>query len=195
MTVPMAMLALLDTGPAHGFVLKRRYDGLLGHERELRYGQVYATLSRLERDGLAAGIGVEPGAGADRKVYAITPGGVAELDRWLATPNLPGGRPSELFTRVVLALASGREVTGILDAQRDVYLVRMRELTAARRAGDAVDRLAGDYETAHLEADLRWIEVAGARLGDLRRDVAAALGAPAADAHPEAPAGDDGGAR
>src|SRR5690606_1802202 len=136
--------------------------------------------SRLERDGLAAGVGVEPGAGADRKVYAITSGGVAELDRWLTTPNLPGGRPSELFTRVVLALASGREVTGILDAQRDVYLVRMRELTAARRAGDAVDRLAGDYETAHLEADLRWIEVAGARLGDLRRDVAEALGARAA---------------
>lgn len=167
----MAMLALLDGGPAHGFALKRRYDGLLGHERELRYGQVYATLSRLERDGLASGVGVEPGAGADRKVYAITEGGVGELDRWLSAPNVPSGRPSELFTRVILALVSGRHVESILDAQREVYLARMRELTAKRRSGDAIDRLAGDYEMAHLEADMRWIEVAGTRLTSLRGDV------------------------
>ncbi|WP_166849752.1 PadR family transcriptional regulator [Isoptericola sp. BMS4] len=164
MTVPMAMLALLDDGPTHGFDLKRRYDALLGHERELKYGQVYATLARLERDGLASGVGVEPGAGGERKVYAITPAGVTELDQWLATPHPPGGRPSELFTRVVLAIAAGRPAETILDEHRRVYLDRMRALTAARRAGDVVDRLAGDYEIAHLEADLRWIELASARL-------------------------------
>src|SRR5690625_6666553 len=73
MSVPMALLALLDDGPAHGFDLKRRYDALLGHGRELKYGQVYATLQRLERDGMAAGVGVEAGSGADRKLYAVTP--------------------------------------------------------------------------------------------------------------------------
>ena len=49
----MALLALLDRTPSHGFALKRRYDDLLGHDRELRFGQVYATLARLERDGCA----------------------------------------------------------------------------------------------------------------------------------------------
>ncbi|WP_454296456.1 PadR family transcriptional regulator [Salana multivorans] len=176
MTVPMALLALLDGHPSHGFALKRRYDGILGQERELRYGQVYATLARLERDGLADGVGLEPGEGADRKVYAITPDGVAELDRWLATPTLPSGRPSELFTRVVLALAAGRPVDGIIDAQRDVYLERMRTLTAARRDGDVLDRIAVDFEIAHLEADLYWIARAGARVGELREGIAATLG-------------------
>ena len=177
MTVPMALLALLDGAPAHGFALKRRYDGLLGQASELRYGQVYSTLARLERDGLADGVGIEPGEGADRKVYAITEAGVAELDRWLQEPFLPGGRPAELFTRVVLALASGRPVEAILDAQRVVYLSRMRQLTATRNAGDAIDRLAADFEIAHLEADMRWIELAGARLTDLRADVVATIGA------------------
>lgn len=173
MTVPMALLALLDDGPTHGFDLKRRYDALLGHERELKYGQVYSTLARLERDGLAAGVGIEAGAGADRKVYAITPAGVSELDAWLAAPQPVGGRPSELFTRVVLALVSGRSADQVLDAHRRVYLDRMRELTAARRGGDVIDRLVGDYEAAHLSADLEWIELASARLGDIAAEVRA----------------------
>lgn len=172
----MALLGLLDLGPSHGFALKRRYDGLLGQDRELRFGQVYATLGRLERDGLVNGVGFEPGEGADRRVYAITHDGVASFDTWLTTPNLPSGRPSELFTRVVMALASGRSATSILDGQRAVYLARMRELTAARHTGDAVDRVAADYEMAHLEADLRWIEIAGTRLADLRDGIAETLG-------------------
>ncbi|MCB2177174.1 MAG: PadR family transcriptional regulator [Actinomycetales bacterium] len=176
MTVPMALLALLDGRPSHGFALKRRYDDLLGHDRELRFGQVYATLARLERDGLADGIGLERGDGADRKVYAITADGVAELDRWLAAPQLPGGRPAELFTKVILALAAHRSADAVLDAQRAVYLARMRELTARRGEGDAVDRLARDFEMAHLDADLRWIELAVARLADVRDGVDTALG-------------------
>lgn len=164
MTVPMALLALLDGEPRHGFALKRRYDELLGQERELRYGQVYSTLARLERDGLAHGVDVTKGDGPDRQVYAITEQGVAELEHWLATPAAIGTRPTELFTKVVLALASGRDPQAVLDAQRTVHLARMRELTARRRTGDLVDRLAADHEIAHLEADLQWIELAGRRI-------------------------------
>ena len=163
----MALLAFLDDRPAHGFALKQRYDELLGHERELKSGQVYSTLARLERDGLARGVEFERGGGPDRRVYAITEDGVAELDQWLGTPHLPSTRPSELFTKVVLALVSGREPSAVLDDQRSTYLRRVRELTAARHGGDVVDRLAGDYEIAHLEADLRWIELAAARLGEV----------------------------
>ncbi|HLR94691.1 MAG TPA: PadR family transcriptional regulator [Jiangellaceae bacterium] len=171
MSVPMAMLAFLDRKPAHGFALKRSYDRLLGQGRDLKYGQVYSTLARLERDGLADGIGVEPGEGADRKVYAITDGGVSELQAWLDAPHLPGGRPAELFTKVVLALVAGRPAEPILDIQRRTYLERMRELTTARSEGDVVDRLARDYEMRHLEADIRWLEIAAVRLGDLQREI------------------------
>lgn len=181
MTVPMALLALLDSGPTHGFDLKRRYDALLGKERELKYGQVYATLQRLERDGLANGVGVEAGGGSDRKVYAITADGVTGLDQWLATPEPASGRPAEIFTRVVLALVAGRDADQILDAHRRAYLDRMRALTAHRHAGDVIDRLVADYEIAHLEADLRWIELASARLTTIAAQVraAGAKGSPA----------------
>lgn len=171
MSVPMAMLALLDRKPAHGFALKRSYDRLLGQGRDLKYGQVYATLARLERDGLADGVSVEPGEGADRKVYAITEAGVSELHAWLDAPHLPQGRPAELFTKVVLALVAGHPTEPILDSQRRTYLERMRELTAARHHGDVIDRLAHDYEIRHLEADIHWLEIAAARLDDLKREL------------------------
>lgn len=169
----MAMLAFLDRKPAHGFALKRSYDQLLGQGRDLKYGQVYATLARLERDGFADGIGVEPGEGADRKVYAITDGGISELQSWLDAPHLPGGRPAELFTKVVLALVAGHPAEPILDTQRRTYLERMRELTSARAEGDVIDRLARDYEMRHLEADIRWLEIAAARLADLEKQIGA----------------------
>ena len=190
MTVPMAMLALLDTGPTHGFDLKARYDALLGQERELKYGQVYATLARLERDGYATEVGIEAGAGADRKVYAITPAGVSELETWLATPETSAPRPAEVFTRVVLALASGRSAQDVLDAHRRVFLDRMRAITARRADGDVVDRLAGDYEMAHLEADLTWIGIAATRLATRAPNPTTASPATAATARTA-----DGGAR
>jgi len=167
----MAMLTLLEPEPSHGFALKRRYDELLGQERDLKFGQVYSTLSRLERDGLATGVGVETAGAAERRVYAITDAGVAELDHWLRTPTAPSGRPSELFTRVVLALVSGRPAVEILDDQRQSHLARMREITAARGDVDVIGRVAGDFEMAHLEADLRWIELAGSRLDALAEEV------------------------
>lgn len=71
----------------------------------------------------------------------------------------------------MLAVVAGRPADEVLDAHRRVYLERMRELTAARRSGDVVDRLAGDYEIAHLEADLQWIELAGARLSSIADQV------------------------
>jgi DNA-binding PadR family transcriptional regulator len=175
----MALLALLDGGPSHGFDLKRRYDSLLGQEHELKYGQVYSTLRRLERDGLAAGLGLEAGAGADRKVYAITPAGVFELDSWLDTASLPSPRRDDIFARVVLALASGRSAERVLDAHQRVFLDRMRVLTASRNSADPIDRLAADYEVAHLEADLRWIELAAVRLASGQQPIKpAAEGAP-----------------
>lgn len=178
----MALLALLDRRPSHGFALKQSYDAILGQERDVKAGQVYATLARLERDSLARGVGVVPGGGPDRKMYAITEAGVAELEAWLLAPAEQAGRPGPLFTKVVLALAAGHDPAVLLDRQRAAYVARSRALLNESAGGDVVDGLVHDYEIAHLEADLHWIEVAGARLGALRQLVEHAL--PTADPAP-----------
>src|SRR6266702_8130617 len=86
MSVPLTLLGLLEREPSHGYDLKRDYDAFFGRAKPLPFGQVYATLGRLARDGLVVPGEAEPGAGPDRKRYAITDRGVAEVKAWLAEP-------------------------------------------------------------------------------------------------------------
>ena len=139
MTVPLTLLGLLERGPSHGYDLKRDYDAYFGQGRPLRYSQVYATLSRLARDGKAVAGPVEQEAGPERRRYVITADGVADVDRWLAEPVPPEpDLQSELFAKVVLALMLGHPASGYLDIQRAAHLQRMRELTDMKKTGDPV---------------------------------------------------------
>src|ERR687894_581819 len=89
MAIGHALLGLLESGPRHGYELKRAYDERFGQHRPLHYGQVYSTLSRLLRDGLVEVDAVESGGGPDRKRYAITTAGVTDVGQWLAKPEQP----------------------------------------------------------------------------------------------------------
>lgn len=72
--------------------------------------------------------------------------------------------PEDLFTKVVLALMSGRPADRYLDEQRRRRLETMRALTAARRGAAIRESMLIDYQLFHLEADLRWIDHASSRL-------------------------------
>src|SRR5437588_158464 len=170
--VPAALLGLLEREPSHGYDLKRDYDAYFGRGKPLPFGQVYATLARLARDGKVVGGESEPGAGPDRRRYAITDQGVAELEAWLAEPVEPEPHlQTVLFAKVTLALMLDRPAARYLDAQRAAHLQRMRELTELRRGGLLVDALLADHGLFHLEADLRWIDLTAARLDELRGEV------------------------
>ncbi|MFG1676805.1 PadR family transcriptional regulator [Micromonospora sp. NPDC049282] len=172
MTVPLTLLGLLEREPSHGYDLKRDYDTFFGRGKPLPYGQVYSTLSRLARDGKVVVSDVEPGAGPDRKRYVITDRGATEVEHWLTEPVEPEPHlQTVLFAKVVLALMLGRPAEDYLDTQRAAHLRRMRELTEVKRAGGLVDVMLADHGLYHLEADLRWIEMAGARLDALRKAV------------------------
>lgn len=163
------LLALLEREPAHGYTLKRRYDERFARVRPLAFGQVYASLARFEKRGWANALEVEAGEGPERKRYRITPEGVAVVDQWVSEPQEPAEfAASTLFARVSVALMSGRSAHDVLDTQRATHLDRMRALTESRKSADPADVLAITYELAHLDADLRWIEEAGARLADAR---------------------------
>jgi DNA-binding PadR family transcriptional regulator len=169
-SVPLTLLGLLERGPSHGYDLKRDYDTYFGRGKPLRYSQVYATLSRLARDGKAVAGPVEQGAGPERRRYVITEVGIADVERWLAEPAPPEpDLQSELFAKVVLAMMLDRPAGRYLDAQRAVHLQRMRELTELKQRGDPLDVLLADHALYRLEADLRWIDHTAARLESLKR--------------------------
>ena len=171
-SVPHAVLGLLEQSPRHGYDLKRLVDRYFAPDHPVAFAQIYATLSRLESRGRVRVTGVERAEGPDRRRYAITDEGLAELDRWLREPLDPEPHlQAALFTKVVLAVLSGRAVTPIVDAERTAHLARMRELTAIRRTAPLPVALLADYALFHLEADLRWLDLTAARVDDLRRHV------------------------
>lgn len=158
------LLALLRSGPSHGYDLKRAHDLWFSQARPLAFGQVYATLARLERDGLVAVAQTEAGGGPDRTVYELTDAGQARLDAWVGEPvepAPPGGE--ELIRKAVAAIRLGLDPAGFLARQRAGHLRRMRALQESVPA-EPVAGMVHDYALAHLDADLRWLDDAVARL-------------------------------
>jgi DNA-binding PadR family transcriptional regulator len=171
-SVPLTLLGLLEREPSHGYDLKRDYDAFFGRGKQLPFGQVYATLGRLARDGKVIAGDAEPGDGPDRKRYAITESGRGEVDAWLADPVEPEPHlQTVLFAKVTLALMLGKPAEKYLNVQRAVHIRRMQQLTKLKRTGPVVDALLADHALFHLEADLKWIDLTSARLAELAEAV------------------------
>ena len=172
MDTSLTLLGLLDSGCEYGYELKHDYDRWFSPSRPLAFGQVYATLARLIKNGFIETLGTEAGSGPDRKRYAVTPAGHERLAEWMDTPDVPGyALQSNLFAKTVIALLVGDEPQVLLDRQRAEHLARMRELTARKRDADLRTVLLADHALFHIEADLRWIELTSARIDELRAEV------------------------
>jgi len=173
-STPQVLLGLLIPGPRHGYELKREHDVRFAQAKPLPYGQVYATLGRLLRDGLVEEGGPEPGAGPDRRVYELTAAGRAALDAWLSEVEPPAPFVANpLLAKVVVALLADHPAQDYLAAQRTAHLARMHELVKVKTAPGAAlsDVLTADWALAHLDADLRWVETTARRLEALTAEV------------------------
>ena len=155
--------------PGYGYHLKQSYDRLFGLRKALAFGQVYATLARMVRDGFIVASGEEAGEGPDRKRYGITKAGKQKLAEWMFTPEIPSeALQSNLFAKTVVALLLDADAERLLDLQRARHMAEMRSLTKAKQAADLMHVLVYDHALFHIEADLRWIDLTGARLAQLK---------------------------
>ncbi|WP_084039480.1 PadR family transcriptional regulator [Demequina sp. NBRC 110053] len=167
-----ALLGLMSDRPTHGYDLKHRYDEVFAAGRPLAFGQLYATIARMLRDGLIVTAGAEVAEGPERKRYEVTDRGREHLRAWLRTPDDPTpALQTNLFAKTVLALMLHDDAEELLDVQRASHLAHMRALTSAKAAAPLLERLAIDHALFQIEADLRWIDLTGARLTDIRKEI------------------------
>jgi DNA-binding PadR family transcriptional regulator len=166
MSVRHALLALLSEGPKYGLLLRQEFEAGTGEIWPLNVGQVYTTLQRLERGGLVESDGDGHGP---QKRYRITVAGHAELAAWLEPPTVGNGPPrDELVIKVLVALrVPGVEVHGLIQAHRRWIVEEMAAFTRLKH--DASDDeigmlLAVDAEIFRLDAVVRWLDTAEARL-------------------------------
>lgn len=180
MSVREGLLALLASGPRHGYQLKGEYDAVLGGPKPLNVGQVYITLERLARDGLVVecdgGGDDTPAASSDRRrTFELTDAGRAESARWFSNAVVPSGgvQRDELVAKVVLALRTpGVDVLSVIQVER---VALIEQLQAVRREARGVDelgsRLVVDAAAARLEAEIGWLDRAEQRVRDDGGDV------------------------
>jgi DNA-binding PadR family transcriptional regulator len=168
------VLALLAKEPSHGYQLRTRLRQALGPVGDaMNAGQIYVTLTRLEKAGLVTS---EPSAGAadrpDRKVHALTPAGQQRVADWLTEVSWPKPDLAEFHLKLVAAAAAGlADPVTIVDTQRRELLRRLRD--AQRAAMAEPERSAAglllEGIVLRLQADLRWLE-ACERTWTTRRD-------------------------
>src|SRR6266536_3268968 len=129
-------LALLASGPAHGYQLKRRHDALFASGwGPINIGQIYVTLGRLERDGLVTHRTVQQAGRSDRKVYELTELGRKALETWLGEPPDVPLPKSDLLLKLVSASLVGApdapDAQAVVGAHRQRCLQALRDLDGA----------------------------------------------------------------
>jgi DNA-binding PadR family transcriptional regulator len=175
--VRYVFLALLASGPAHGYELKRRHDTLFASGwGPINIGQIYVTLGRLERDALVTHRTVQQAGRTDRKVYQLTELGHKALEGWLEEPPEVPLPKSDLLLRLVgAALVGATDAGAVLGAYRQRCLQALRDLdgAAAEAAPGSVAELLAQGTGLHLQAELRWLDLCDElfRAGPLRLDL------------------------
>jgi DNA-binding PadR family transcriptional regulator len=161
MSIKHGLLALLERGPMHGYQLRTAFEESTGGTWPLNIGQVYTTLSRLERDRLIRPL---PKGEEGRRPYEVTDAGRADLASWFATPVSRTDRPrDELAIKLALALTTpGVDVRAVVQAQRSATMRTLQEYTRLKaRADQPADqawRLVLDAMLFQAEAEVRWLD-------------------------------------
>ena len=151
MSVKHSILAVLHDGDRYGYQLRAEFEERTGATWPLNIGQVYTTLSRLERDGLV----VPSGQDAQNHVfYRITEAG-----------------RDELTVKLALAVTvAGVDVQRIVQSQRKHALAALQDYTRVK-ARLVEDELAAGLVLESMifqcEAEIRWLDHVEARV--LRR--------------------------
>jgi len=160
--VKNGLLALLERGPMYGWKLRSEFEASTGSTWPLNIGQVYTTLSRLERDGLVEPVGVADAEG--RVTYRITDAGRAEVAGWFATPVGGETRPrDELAIKLAMALTTpGVDAHRVIQTQRTATLRSLQDLTRlkarADEVADAAWLLVLESMIFKAEAEVRWLD-------------------------------------
>jgi len=189
MSIRQALLAILEQGPMYGYQLRAEFEQRTGETWPLNIGQVYTTLTRLERDGLVevvvegvgsgfaghGGVGGPLGSDRTHVSYRATEAGRGEVSQWFATP-VPRTQPprDELAIKLAIAVTlPAADVGAIIQRQRSATMIALQDYTRLKRSGraaapqdpaDLAWSLVLDSLVFDAEAEVRWLDHCESRL-------------------------------
>ena len=170
MSVRQGLLALLEEQPRYGYQLRIEFEARTGATWPLNVGQVYTTLSRLERDGLVERAGDD---GEGHALYRITNAGRRDVQTWFETPVDRSAPPrDELAIKLAIAVTvPDVDVAAIVQRQRTATVRALQDYTRLKRKGspdanqhDLAWSLVLDSLIFAAEAEVRWLDHCESRL-------------------------------
>jgi DNA-binding PadR family transcriptional regulator len=174
------ILALLESGPSHGWEMKSRIEAALGPEYGgLNKGYIYEVIHKMERERtITSHVESQEGMRPDRSVHVITDLGRDQLTEWLGEPvHRSAGFRDEFVQKVLAASLRGSdEVRHFCRLQRQALLAESSTLQTLRRerADDSGAAFTIEVAILRTNAELECVEAAEARAGQRLVDMAAA---------------------
>jgi DNA-binding PadR family transcriptional regulator len=163
----LAVLSLIAEGPQHGYAIEQLIEARGMREwTDVGFSSIYYLLKKLEKEGLVRGAIGPSERGLGRRVYHVTPQGVAAWQAACLDALAGDGRDWRAFL-LGLAGVPALERAAVLDAlhRRIAALVERERHMAARQAvqtaqaplPDHVEALF-DYSLTLAAAERRWVE-------------------------------------
>lgn len=161
MNVRTLCLGVLQFGEATGYEIKKTVEeGMFNHFIEASYGSIYPALTRMADEGLVTLRQETQSGRPDKKIYAITPAGSAELVRTLSAVPGPDKFKSEFLFVMLLADRLPREhISRVYEGRLADLRAELEELrSCAAECQHQGSRFVVGYGLAVYEASVRYLE-------------------------------------
>ncbi len=162
MAVKHLFLAILSKKAMHGYDLKNAFEELVSGQWTLNYGQVYTTLTRLERDGLVTSEEVIQEDKPDKKIYNLTTEGKKTLDVWMQQEIQWNVFADELsFQLTALDYVDREKAADLLTQYREQLMKLIGELVMQKAVISDHNSLMAwimERNIMKMEADIKWAE-------------------------------------
>lgn len=169
MSLRHSILGILSIQPMSGYDLKKVIDESVGHFWSADQSRIYRTLVDLVDEGLASRRTVVQDERPNLHLHSATDQGLAELDRWLASPLQTQAAREPFLARLFFASRMPMdEIRKLLDTRRrevSQQLLALESISVARAAPENVTEVEHALRLAtlangiaHARAEIDWLD-------------------------------------
>jgi DNA-binding PadR family transcriptional regulator len=158
------VLAALAQQPAHGFAVAQltARGGQLGRVWQIPRPVIYRAIGRLLDAGLIVAVGVEPGRGPQRTIYAVNDEGRQAAERWLATPVAHVRDVRSVFLlKLALLDRAGTDPHDLIRRQREVLEPIARAIADRDRPDSGFDAVLLAWRRASAFSAVEFLDAIG----------------------------------
>jgi DNA-binding PadR family transcriptional regulator len=162
-TIEHALLGFLRQSPMHGYKIHKRLSNL-GAVWVVKQSQLYALLSRLEKEGYIVAALEPQDSRPPRKVFHLTASGQKVFLDWVRSP-VPHGRQIRLDFLLKLYFAEqegAKAVSWLLQQQRlacQTWLAQLQTAAESLDDGQQYQALVCQFRIGQIQAMLDWLGV------------------------------------